>query len=335
MTKLTLGILLGFSLGFCCAASYAENEPETSLTVLPTSDTSELGLAEPLQYALGQVLQSTGVLKVQLSGYSLNGFTPQDVSKGFDVLQSDLMSFTYMEKTRLSVFLFARTRPSQFIVSYRMLDDAPGGQLTSEFIETRFREAVNEVLTNYNQANFQSLPGAENTTVALDDSEQRQRAEEARILFRELASLENKKWYMGAHIGMARYSQATTATQTMANSTVNFGGYGGAKLGQRMAFEAGANVFSYLLLHGDLRYHIPLLEKYVDISVTGGVGRFMAAVTENRTQTSNVSLVGSMVFGPGLAFDVPLLGATVRGEAKYYFGTSSVLVGSYGVVIAL
>jgi hypothetical protein len=334
MKKLMLRVLLGVSLAIYCSAAKAEQEPDTSLTVLPTSDTSELGLAEPLQYALGQVLQSTGVLKVQLSGYSLPGFTTNDVTKAFDVLQSDLMSFTYMEKSRLSVFLFAKARPSQFIVAYRMLDDAPGGQLSSEFIETRFREAVNEVLTNYNNGAFQALPGSENQTVAMDEGEARQKAEEARILFRELASLENKKYYMGANIGMARFSQQTTG-QSIANSTVNFGGYGGAKLGDRMAFEAGADVFSYLLLHGDIRYHMPLLEKYVDVSITGGFGHVMAAVTENRNQTSNVSMVGSTVFGPGIAFDVPLLGATVRGDVRYYFGSSSILVGSYGVIIAL
>jgi hypothetical protein len=42
-----------------------------------------------------------------------------------------------------------------------------------------------------------------------------------------------------------------------------------------------------------------------------------------------------MMFGGGIAFDVPLLGATMRGEFAYYTGGGSVLLGTYGLAYSL
>lgn len=327
--------LIALGLLFYCAASYSEADADIAVTILPTNDSSGLGLGEPLQYALGQLLQETGALKVQLSGYTIPGFTRDEVVQAFNVVQSDLISFIYMEKERISTFLFLKDHPKQFIVAYRGFADSPDGQITSDLIEMKLRETVNEVLASYNAGNFQPLPASDSSNVALGDEEHRQRADEARILFRELTSLEEKKWYVGANVGMARYSETRLATP-VANSTVNFGVMGGRKINERFSVEAGLDIFTFAYLHSDVRYRLPFLEKYADISLSGGLGTVLTSVTENKNATStNTSIAGSFLLGPGVGFDVPLLGAVVRGEVRYYIGSTSILVGAYGVVVAL
>lgn len=325
MKKYSILVLAFFS----ALSSFAEMNQQRSLTILPTTDLSGYGLAEPLQYALGQLYQSTGAFQAQLSGYQLTGFTRDDISRAIQTVQTENISFAYMEKQRISVFFFDHSHPGEFIVAYRLLTDPPGGQMTSEFVETRFRECVGEVLNNFQSNQYQPLPG-DGGAQAAQDEEARQRAEEARKLFREIASLEERTWYLGANIGMARFS-----ANSVSASTVNFGGYGGARFNKEFSGELGLDLFSYALLHGDVRYALPLAEKYVNLSATVGLARFMGTLTENRGFSSRNIPKGSTVFGPGLGFEVPLLGATLRGDVRFYLGSTTVLLGTYGVVVNL
>ncbi len=324
MRKLTLfhcALLLFSHLSFG-----EDSQAKRGMAILPTTDSSRYGLAEALQNALGQLYQSTGALAPQLSGFPLPGFTANDIEKGFRATNSNLMSFAYMEPKRISVFLFAQEKPGNFVVAYRLLTDPPNGKMTSDFIEKRFRESVAEVLANFREGKFQPLPGSD----AGDDRVNKQKADEARRLFRELAALEDKTFYLGADIGVARF-----ATSTSSASTVNFGAYGGARLNPKLSAELGVDAFSYALLHADLRYHLPIAEKYIDLSVTGGFGRFLGSITDNRGYASGTIPTGQMVFGPGMGFDIPLLGATLRGDIRFYLGSANVLLGSYGIIYSL
>lgn len=309
--------------------AFSENNPARTLSILPTTDLSGYNLGEPLQYALGQLYQSTGAFQVQLANYQLLGFGKQEIAKTFQAVQSQMFSFTYMEKQRISVFLFDSQKPGGFIVAYRPLNNPPNGQLTSEFIEGKFRECVNDALGAYQDGQFQPLPGDDSS----DSVQDQQKAEEARRLFREIAALEEKTWYIGANVGMARFSANATSA-----STVDFGGYAGARLGERMKAELGLDLFTYALLHGDLRYALPVAEKYINLSATLGAASFLGRLTENKGASSTTTQGirnGQMVFGPGFGFEVPLLGATLRGDLRLYLGSATVLLGSYGVVINL
>lgn len=316
-----------YGLFFTLSGAFADDQSRT-VTILPTTDTSEFGLAEPLQNAYGQLLQAYGIFRAQLSGYTLASFTSPDIAKAFGVVHSDALGFVYMEKQRVSVFLFDSKHPQEFLVAYRLLLDPPSGQLTSEFIEARFREAVYEVVALYSSNQFQTLPGQEH--VASNDSEKVHASpDHVRRLFRELASIEDRKYYVGADVGMARFS-----TESDSASTINFGGYGGARLSQRISAELGFDIFSYALLHLDGRYLLPFAEKYVALSLSAGIARFMGSVTDNRGISSTIP-TGEMVFGPGVGFDIPLLGANLRGELRFYTGSANVLLGSYGIVYSL
>lgn len=316
-------------LSVCLSAPlFGEGGATRSLTILPTTDLAGYGLGEPLQYALGQLYQSTGAFQVQLSSYQLPGFGKEEIGRTMQGVQTQAFSFAYMEKQRISVFLFDSSHPNEFIVSYRLLSDPPGGQLTSEFVETRFRECVSEALNFYQTAQYQPLPGGGES--GGDTEENRAKAVEARKLFREIAALEERKFYIGGNVGMARFSSETTSA-----STVNFGGYFGSRLGDRFSGELGVDLFSYCLLHGDVRYSLPIAEKYVSLSATAGIARFMGTLTENKGFSQRNIRAGQMVFGPGFGFEVPLLGATLRGDVRLYTGSATVLLGSYGVIINL
>lgn len=325
MNKYTL-VFLG---AFFSLSLFAENQqtPKT-MAILPTTDLSGYNLAEPLQYALGQLYQSTGLFQAQLSANSLNGFTAREISQTLQTVQTEALTFAYMEKQRISVFFFDHLRPNEFIVAYRLLTNPPGGQLTSEYVEKNFRECVGEIVESYRSSRYQPLPG--NGSGTGNEQENRWKADEARKLFREMASLEEKNWYLGANVGMARFSQNSTSA-----STVNFGGYAGARLGERFSGELGVDLFSYALLHGDIRYSLPIAEKYINLSVAAGIARFMGSLTENQGFAGQRINKGQMGFGPGLGFDIPLLGATLRGDIRLYAGSATVFLGSYGIIINL
>ena len=67
-------------------------------------------------------------------------------------------------------------------------------------------------------------------------------------LERELTTLEQRKWYVGANIGMARYSE-TRLAEPVANSTVNFGIVGGRKLSDSLSLEAGFDILLTVLAY--------------------------------------------------------------------------------------
>lgn len=136
--------------------------------------------------------------------------------------------------------------------------------------------------------------------------------------------------YVGANIGMARFS-ARGATA----STVSLGGYLGVKLVERLRLEAGADVFSYLMLHGDMRYQLPLGERYVSLSIGIGLNHITSVVTQNRGFNPTFLRTGQLLYGPSLSFDVPLLGASVRGDIRVLFGEATILMGTYGLAYAL
>ncbi len=321
------------------APSAATSAPK--LAILPTTDTTQWGLAEALQYSLGKLAVGTRLFNVGSSTFVLEAFTRRELRKAFASNRSPLLMFTYIEPGRVSVFFFNAYQFGKFIVGSKSLTPPDGQKISSRFIETQFKAAFDETIELFHQNKYQALPESE----ADDDSDfnggdlllSETRNTRIKEIFNEVSRLEDKPFYVGANIGIARY----TLTATSSSSPL-FGVSIGGRFTSRIAASLGIDLFSHLFAHGDVFYKIPFAEKYISLSAIGTVGSTIATLTENRGYgTENKGLgtesmkAGSIFMGPGLAIDIPLLGATLRGEIRYYFGSSSVLVGNYGLLFSI
>jgi hypothetical protein len=317
-------------LALLSGALVAEPARTRTLVVLPTTDTTDLGLAKPLQNALAILSQDSGLFTTKLSEEALPGFTKSDIAAAFNRINSELLTFVYMEIGRVSIFLFDSTRAGEFVLAFEMLTP-PGENLTNSYVEEKFRSAWNSVIAQYMAGTYQPLPGAApNEKLMAQTEEQHYKALEAKRLFRELASLEEHNYYAGANIGMVRFSAEGTSA-----STVNFGGLVGTKLSRHFYSELGFDIFSYFVPHVDLRYTLPLEERHVFLSTSLSIATIMGEVTQNRGASSTTLKNGDLLYGPGFSFDIPLLGVNLRGDLRLYFGKATVFLGTYGIVYAL
>ncbi len=301
-----------------------------TLTVLATTDTSSFSLGPQIQTGLTALFVQAQNFSVQPANFALASFSEADVAAGFKQTQTDLMAFGYLETERLSLFLFDSRHPKEFIVvSQPLVDPMLGNQVTPQVVEYKLRLNFNQLLTQLYASQFQPLPGAAtdaSSNVAMNSDDPKVRAEQSRRLFAELQSLETSKYYLGASIGMARY-----AGGGLSDSTVNFGAWAGMRAMERTRFELGADFFAYALLHIDARYQMPIAEKLVTMNLTLSLGRVLGGIATAQFAQEASLKSGAIVFGPGISFDIPLLGAQVRGDVRLYFGGGSILVGSYGI----
>ncbi len=306
-----------------------------SVIILPSTDSSGLNLAVPLQYALAQLFQQAENFDVQISTYVLPGYTTDDVKSARDYLKSDLMSFLYFEKERLSVFLFDNKEPNSFIVITEPLTGAPGGRLDNTFIETKFRAAFNKVLEDHTNRKFQPLPSSGGTSersevATAEGTEADRKVNRSRMLFRELASIQDRPIYLGGSIGMARAS-----AESVSSSTVHFGGHLGYHIGRRYDVEFGFDFFNHSMVRGDFRYHFSLPQRFMIVSAGLSVGKILSRVTRSLSGSSPTFEAGQMIFGPTASFNIPLLGTSIRGELRCYLGGGSIITGTYGISYSL
>jgi hypothetical protein len=336
---LALGALL-----FVCQAGRSEELPAAApapengkrvVLILPSTDTSPLNLGVPLQYGLGQLFQTIPEFETKLSSFTIGGYTEYDLKKAYAAMGNQILTFVYMEKERLSIFFFDPTQPKYFIVASNPLQDPndPSKAPDNAIAEAAMKKTFDEVITLLRTNQWQLLPGASADTESLaveEEKEMRRRAEEARAIFRELNAVQEKFWYFGTNFGMSRFTGGGSAA-----STINLGILGGIRPGDRMRVELGFDFFSYALGHLDGRYTLPIAEKYVTLSVSLGIGFVLAPLTANRGANDASLTSGSILFGPGVGFEIPLLGANIRGELRYYLGGGTVLLGTYGIVLSI
>ncbi|NBW98638.1 hypothetical protein EBR03_03615 [bacterium] len=333
----TPGLL--FLLAIIAAPLTWAEAPLRKLSVLPTTDSSAYGLGSALQSALSTLYQQAGTYEVTTSNEALPGFTPLEISRMLEANRTELLSFVLLEPERLSIFIFDKEQPLQFIVSTKSFNDGTPAPIDSALIETRFREAFAEATTSLAQKAFQDLPGA-NADAAIAKNERRDNriAQETRLLFRELASQTDSSLYFGAQIGMARFGSAGQSS-----STVAFGFNGGYQVAPRISVEAGLSASTYLMGSLGARYKIPFAEEIVTLSVGLDAASVFRAITQKAGYT-NPNLQynsppindGSLFVGPGIFFDIPLLGAALRGDIRLYVGNgSNILMGTYGFVYYL
>ncbi len=320
--------------------AYAETQQQAPprLAILPTTDMTSWGLADALQYSLGKLAVGTRLFEVGSSNYVLGGYSRRDLKQAFQSNRAPLLMFAFIDKTRISVFMFNAYYGGKFIASNKSLENPPGGQISSAYVETQFKGAFEATLAAFLKNEYMDLPEVENDDKSdiVGDSVAQQisgaKAEKMKSLFHEVSSMEDKPFFFGANIGMARYIDTNSAA-----STVNFGLALGTRLSPRLSVAAGADFFSYIFAHADGLYKLPFHEKFISLSVIGSVGSVLASLTENKGYAAdNTTLqTGGLRVGAGVAVDIPLLGAILRGELRYYVGSSSILVGSYGLVISL
>ncbi len=314
--------------------TYVPGKARTT-TILVGSDTSGYNLASALQFAVGQLFKASGAeFNVQLASMQLAAFTEEETKKAHETLHSELFALSYLDRERISVFLFDAQAPGQFIVAVNPLLDPANPQLTTAVLEEKLRKTFGETLALYKEGRFQYLPGSreDKPGEGLADAESdiaRRKAAEAGHLFRELASLADKPFYVGANLGMARYADAG-----LSNSVVNVGGFAGYRIRDRISAELAFDMFTYGLLSFDAKYQLPLSGQYVYLDASVGFGTILFQASDN-TGHESATLTGGFLFGPGLTFTVPLLGANLRGGLKFYIGSGTLLLGSYGFSYAI
>jgi hypothetical protein len=322
-----------FWLGFS-THSWAESGKSAAsrpISILSSTDSSGLNITGPLQQALGAMYEDTKAFKATLVQDTLPGFSETELDKMFDKYDTEVISFVYLEQQRLSLFLFDKYRKGQFIVSTQAVAITSANAVTQAMIEQQFRRAFNTLMEQYNIGRFQPMPNAEPKVDPTKLAEENlSREDKARALFRELAAQQEGPIYIGVNLGMSRF-----AARGSAASTVNVGGFAGARLNDQLHLEIGASIFSYLLLQMDWKYKLPLPKHYISIFLEGSIGQVAAVVTQNRGFNSANLRTGQFLFGPGVSFEVPLLGASIRGEVRWYFGQANIIIGTYGVSYSL
>ncbi|NBX69307.1 MAG: hypothetical protein EBR01_10145 [Proteobacteria bacterium] len=333
-------LLLGFALTFFCSVScLAEDATVNKLAILNTTDQTDLGLKKTMQEGLAKAAANTNLFQTYLANYSITGFSEKDIVNDFKKVGADLMSYVYLESSRLSIFLFDASHPKEYIVSSQNFPTPEGGVVSGAEIQYAFKIAFEEVISSYVSKEYQYLPGSKQESEYLADQESfdtQFSVAEVKRLYREMASLTQKPFYVGANVGMSRFETLSGSTTKTYASTVNIGALMGYRLFNPFSVELGADLFTHFLLHSEIRAQIPIGQKYVGLSLSAGAARFMTQPTENLGYAGTNRIVqGTMVFGPGIGIEIPLLGLNIRAEGRFYTGTTSVFLGSYGIVYSL
>jgi hypothetical protein len=299
------------------------------LAVLLTTDSSQLNLGERITGLLAQQLQATNLFSMKMFATTLPGYTTEALSQTYAQTASELISFSYVDQQRLALFLFDINRPGRYVATSETLVGAPGGQISEAWLDNQFKRAFSELIKQYSIANFELIPSSEPQAEASKQPEV-SREEKDRRLFNEMSKISDGAVYVGANVGMARFS-----AQGASASSVSVGVLAGIKIASRFRFEGGADLFSYMMLHGDLRFQLPIAERYVSLSLGASANHVTALLTQNRGFNSTYLETGSMLFGPSVSFEVPLLGASIRGDLKLLLGSSTIFLGTYGLSYTL
>ena len=331
ISKILLGLLILSFWGHLSAAS--ETSSKLKLKLLPTSDNASLELGSVVDQKLFELYQQQSPFEVTLSNVELPGFTPLEIRRAIRDSEGELISFALLEEERLSIFLFNKFRPLEFIVS----SQGPVNPKSSLDLDKSLKKAFSDVLLSYQFDRYQKLPTANSPALARSSKLDPKAAEETRLLFRELASQMDTTFSLGAQIGMTRFASDSTSS-----SVVTFGVHGGYQVNPRYSLEGGLFFSSYLTGTAGARYWMPFAEEVVKLGVGLDLAQVFLPITQNSGYggidlTYNAPKIsnGALFAGPGLFFDIPLLGASMRGELRLFFGSTTLLMGSYGLVYYL
>ncbi len=298
-----------------------------SITIIPPTDGTGLNISRDLQQHIGEYLYNSRQYVVQYSAHSLSGFTARDLSQTFERLDSQLILFPYVEKGRFSLFLFDSYRPQEFITaSVPFAEVSEKNPLSKQIVYAYFPKVYAALINSFSRGQYQVLPGGktEGPQTPVDDKEL------TRKQFRALSSLYESNTYGAANVGIVRMANAGVA-----GSTVNLSLYIGHRFSESMAIEGGADFFSYFFPNARLRYKLPFFaNRYPMIDLTIGAGMNLGEIATQKGFPSG-TLSSGPLFGPGLSVRVPLGGAQLVCDLRFYMGSGSLFFGTYGLAYPL
>lgn len=313
-----------------------------SIVIAPTVKSAEFGL-EPqveenlpvqVQLTLTELFNQSNVFMAQATSLNIEEWEGDSVMAYLEETNSELIAQVFVDQVRIYIIMSDVNTPDQFYLGDQALT-LPAGylQMTAEVLGFHLKTAFDKLIQNYAKGEMKYLPGA----IASASLEKFEREEELRKsaqitskLFRELATIQESPFYMGGSIGMARF-----AANNNAASTVNFGLFVGHEVTPKVSGELGVDLFSYVLAHLDGYYHLPIAERYLSVNAGFGLGYIVGNLTENLGfSTANFS-GGQLLAGPGIYFVIPMLGAKLRGDMRFFLGNGAILVGTYGLEYAL
>jgi len=307
-----------------------------TVTVLKAQEAVDWGLGEAVQAMLARHLRDgAGEFRVSLSPVSAVSYDPGEIARLHAGLESEVLVMPYLEAQRISVFLFDASLPGEFVVASLPLFGGGVARPTNAIIRRALKGSLDEALAAYRKRAFKPLPKtpSDGTSEKEEDYAIRvRRYRDSRRLFGELSAEEDRgPLYIGASIGMSRFGSSGRSS-----STVALGAYAGSNVWDRLQAEVGVRVFTFALGEIDLRYRLPLAEKYVTLALGLGMAKVLALVAETDGFDQTSFYTTGILAGPGLSLEIPLLGAQLRGSCKWYIGDGkSVILGSYGVSYTL
>ena len=332
MTNNLIKYLLPFYL--LAVSQFGFSAEKKEIVVLPTTDTTGLGLTSPVQKALKKLFARTEKFNALTADYIIGGYTASDLKKAFEAVGDYYLTFAFIEPTRVAIFLFNPEKSKEYIVSTSSIPK--GQELTPPPIEASFTSAFNKLMRDFNQNKYAKLPGgddAEDTKIEAEETseslaEYERKLIESRALVKELSDEKTKKLLIGGSVGMVRF-KGKTSSMAGSNAALSVGIQ--YRFSPKMTVGLGMDGFSYLFSHLNIRYSIPVLRQFVVLSPSFGLGMVGPPLSQNKGYAETSLNSGSMLFGPGISIDIPLIGATMRGDIRFYSGSESVFVGTYGL----
>ncbi len=312
-----------------------------SITIAPTVKTADFNLDRETEYTFGVLVQGalvehfnqSRVFAAQASIQNIEEWDSESILAYFEEGNSELVAQAFIDQGRISVIMADVNNPSQFYMGDQPLTLPPGNlNMSADVLGFHLRSAFEKLIQKYAKGEMQWLPGS-SPNKELEKFENRETLEKnakiTRKLFRELATVAEKPFYIGGNIGMARF-----AANKNAASTVNFGLHSGYNT-NKYVFEMGLDVFTYALAHLDGKYHLPIEDRYISFQVGLGIGYIIGNITSNRGFESSNFNGGQILGGPGIHFTIPLLGTRLRGDVRLLIGKGSILIGTYGIEYSL
>lgn len=252
------------------------------------------------------------------------------IEEAFGNLGTELFCFAYLEPERLSLILFDSQMKDQYLVtSQPLVDPTQGAGNANQIVEYNLNVAFQNFVMQIDKGDFYQLPG-QRAQLSEKEEADRQISSQAKALYEELTLIHDRPIYFGANLGMVRVGHESASA-----STIDLGVYLGMQVARDFQTELGLDIFSQLMTSGSFRYRLPIgTEQFLSVYATANIGLTMGKFTENLGSDETAIPRGTLLFGPGIAFEVPMFGAKVRGGIKVYFGDGSILLGNYGITYA-
>lgn len=165
MSQLNLLVTAWFVLG---QTVWAKDVPKTSAPVTKTavarklvvaacSDTTGLNIAKELQTSLSGLFKDTGAFVPSITKDSIPGYEKEKILPFLKRHDASLASFVFLEKQRISIFLFDESQPDKYIASSEPVNADPRQKVNQADLENQYRAAFKKLVEHYDTGDFQTV----------------------------------------------------------------------------------------------------------------------------------------------------------------------------------